>query len=152
MDSPSTHPAHPAHEPTARAVGVVGFGAVALVHVLDLPSKLHETPYLGVAYQQLIAGMLYASFELIRGNTHRGWVVGGAIATLTFAGYAVNRTWGLPGAMDDVGNWLEPLGLASLFVEGAVALLAAWAVTAVAGSRSTSVRADRRPVLERGVR
>jgi hypothetical protein len=78
--------------------------------------------------------------------------VGGGIAALTFAGYAVNRTWGMPGAMDDVGNWLEPLGLASLFVEGAVALLAAWAVTAVAGSRSTSVRADRRPVLERGVR
>lgn len=130
---------------------MVGFVAVALVHVLDLPSKLHETPYLGIGYLLLIVGMLYASFELIRGNTHRGWIVGGGIAALTFAGYAVNRTWGLPGAMDDIGNWLEPLGLASLFVEGAVALLAAWAVTALAESRSTSV-ADRRPVLERGVR
>jgi hypothetical protein len=149
MDSPSTHPAHPAHQPTARAVGVVGFAAVALIHVLDLQSKFHETPYLGVAYLLLIVGMLYASFELIRDNTHRGWIVGGAIAALTFAGYAVNRTWGMPGAMEDVGNWLEPLGLASLFVEGAVALLAAWAVTALA--RSSSV-ADRRPVLEGRVR
>jgi len=126
---------HPAHDSTARAVGVVGFTAVALIHVLDLPSKFHEAPYLGVAYLALVAGMLYAAFELIRGNTRRGWIAGGGIAALTFAGYAVNRTWGLPGAMDDVGNWLEPLGLASLFVEGVVALLAAWAI---AGTRSLS--------------
>lgn len=130
----------PAHEPTARAVGVVGFAAIALIHVLDLQSKFQETPYLGVAYLALIAGLLYASFELIRGENHRGWIVGGALAALTFAGYAVNRTWGLPGAMEDVGNWLEPLGLASLFVEGAVALLAAWAV-----SRSVSPRGRRSP-------
>ena len=140
MESPSTHHDHPAHQPTARAVGVVGFAAVALIHVLDLQSKFHETPYLGVAYLLLIVGMLYASFELIRGNTHRGWVVGGGIAALTFAGYAVNRTWGMPGAMDDVGNWLEPLGLASLFVEGAIALLAVWAV---AGARSVAATRTR---------
>jgi hypothetical protein len=36
----------------------------------------------------------------------------------------LTRTVGLPGATDDIGNWLEPLGLASLFVEGAVILLA----------------------------
>lgn len=146
MDSPSTHPAHPAHEPTARAVGVVGFAAVALIHTLDLQSKFHETPYLAVAYLLLIVGMLYASFELIRGNTRRGWVVGGGIAALTFAGYAVNRTWGLPGAMGDVGNWLEPIGLASLFVESAVALLAAWAV---AGARSLSATRTRQRAFNR---
>lgn len=139
------HPVHPAHDSTARAVGAVGFAAVALIHVLDLQSKFHETPYLGVAYLALIVGMFYAAFELIRGNTRRGWLVGGGIAALTLVGYAVNRVWGLPGAMDDVGNWLEPLGLASLFVEGAVALLAAWALSA-----RPSVT-DGRAVLQRGV-
>jgi hypothetical protein len=131
------HTPHPAHDATARAVGVVGFGAVALIHVLDLQSKFAETPYLGVAYLALVAGLLYAAFELIRGNTHRGWLVGGGLAAATFAGYAVNRLWGLPGATEDIGNWLEPLGLASLFVEGAVALLAGWALSA---PRASEVR------------
>ena len=37
----------------------------------------------------------------------------------------ISRTSGLPGDHDDdVGNWLEPLGLASLLIEGIVVLLA----------------------------
>ncbi len=119
---------HPSHDATARAVGVVGFAAIALIHVLDLPAKLDETPWLGVAYIVLVAGMIVAGFDLIRGAIRRGWMIGGALAVFTVAGYAVNRTWGLPGATDDIGNWLEPLGLASLFVEVSVALLAWWAL------------------------
>lgn len=37
-----------------------------------------------------------------------------------FAGHVVNRSVGMPGATDDIGNWLEPLGLLSLLVEGFV--------------------------------
>jgi hypothetical protein len=128
---------------TAHAVGVIGFAAIALIHVLDLPSKLRETPYLGVAYLVLIVGMLYAGFELLRGRDRRGWMVGGGFAALTIVAYAVNRLWGLPGATDDVGNWLEPLGLASLFVESVVALLAAWVLQAPPAQQ---------PVAERTVR
>jgi hypothetical protein len=38
---------------------------------------------------------------------------------------AASRTTGLPAATGDIGNWSEPLGMASLFVEGSVALLSA---------------------------
>jgi hypothetical protein len=41
-----------------------------------------------------------------------------------FAGYVINRTVGLPQATDDIGNWTEPLGLASLLVEGFVIAIA----------------------------
>ena len=34
--------------------------------------------------------------------------------------FIYSRTAGLPGSADDIGNWWEPLGLASLFVEGAL--------------------------------
>jgi hypothetical protein len=35
-------------------------------------------------------------------------------------GYVLTRTSGLPDASLDVGNWTEPLGLASLVAEGLV--------------------------------
>lgn len=142
LAEPQAHAPHHRHhdEATVRAVGIVGFVAVALIHVLDLQSKFAETPYLGVAYLALIAGLLVAAFDLVRGETRRGWTLGGSLAAATFAGYAVNRIWGMPGAMDDVGNWLEPLGLASLFVEGSIAVLAAWVFT-----RPGSPRANRSP-------
>lgn len=147
MDSTTTHPAHDA---TARATGVVGFGAVALIHVLDLPGKLHETPYLGVAYIGLIVGMVVAAFFLIKGDTRRGWLLGGALAAATLVGYAVNRLWGMPGATEDVGNWLEPIGLASLFVEACVTLLAGWALTSTGPAehdRRTAVVGERQHQL-----
>ena len=116
---------HPDQNHTARAAGVVGLGAIALIHLLDLQGKLSETPYLGVAYIGLIVGCMLAAGMLIRGNVRQGWVLGGGLAAATLVGYAINRTMGMPSATGDIGNWLEPLGLASVFVEACVALLAA---------------------------
>jgi hypothetical protein len=39
-------------------------------------------------------------------------------------GFTLSRTTGLPQANADIGNWTESLGLASLFVEGALVALA----------------------------
>ena len=39
--------------------------------------------------------------------------------------YILSRTTGLPNATYDIGIWSEPLGLASLFVEGALVCLTA---------------------------
>jgi hypothetical protein len=58
-------------------------------------------------------------------DERRSWLAALGIAGATLVAYAVNRTVGMPGAMDDIGNWLEPLGLASLFIEGTVVLLSA---------------------------
>jgi len=107
-----------------RALAAIGLTGIALIHVLDLPGKLQEAPYLGVAYLALIGASLVAAEVLVRKDTVLAWLATGGIALSTLAGYIVNRTIGMPGAMDDIGNWLEPLGLASLFVEGAVAALA----------------------------
>jgi len=56
-------------------------------------------------------------------------------------GFILSRTTGLPNASDDIGNWTEPLGLASLFVEGAViaASLSAYAILP-AKAKSTARR------------
>jgi hypothetical protein len=41
-------------------------------------------------------------------------------------GYIISRGPGLPGALDDRGNWTEPIGLISLAVEGALLAISAF--------------------------
>jgi len=63
--------------------------------------------------------------SIIRTDDCLVWLTAGLIAALTLAGYTVSRTVGLPGDEGgDIGNWTEPLGLASLLIEGIVVLLA----------------------------
>lgn len=108
-----------------RLLAAGGLVAIALIHLLDLPSQLDGTPYLGVLYilGPIITSLLAAA--LIVGSRSRiGWLLAGALAAATAIGYCLSRTTGLPNANDDIGNWSEPLGVASLVAEGLVVLLA----------------------------
>ena len=109
---------------------------IGLIHTLDLPSKWHETPYLGLGYVLLIGASLVAAGGVIAGRNRRWAHLAVAVAAIPLAGYVVSRTVGLPAATGDIGNWLEPLGLASLFVEGAVLLLIAECSLSVRESQS----------------
>ncbi|HTC82321.1 MAG TPA: hypothetical protein VK848_12375 [Acidimicrobiia bacterium] len=112
-------------EKIARGVGAVGLAGVGLIHLLDVIDKFHETAYIGGLYLALIAASLVAARHLILVGDQRSWIAAGGLAVAAFLAYAVSRTVGLPASTDDIGNWAEPLGMASLFVEGAVALLSA---------------------------
>ena len=108
-----------------RAAVVVALGGIALIHVLDLQGKLDELPYVGALFIGLIVSCLIVAEMLIRSDDLRAWAAAGLLAAATVLGYTISRTSGLPGDHDDdVGNWLEPLGLASLLIEGIVVLLA----------------------------
>jgi len=121
---PVVHP----HRLLARAAAVVGLLGIALIHLLDLQAKLDETPYLGVLYVVLIIAAVATAGALIHLDDRRAWLSAGGLALLTLLGYAVNRTVGMPSATEDIGNWLEPLGLASLFVEATTAAVAVYAL------------------------
>jgi hypothetical protein len=112
-----------------RGVAVVGLAGIALIHLLDSIGKFHETPYMGWMYVGLMIGSLGAAGLLIRSGTRLGWVASGALAASAIVGYLLSRTTGLPKATGDIGNWTEPLGLASLFVEGCVVALSVWGVS-----------------------
>ena len=116
-------------EKIARGVGAAGLLGVGLIHLLDVVDKFDETFYLGVLYVGLIAACVVAARHLILVGDRRSWLLAGGLAGVTFAAYAVSRTVGLPASTDDIGNWTESLGLASLFVEGAVVLLSAEMLT-----------------------
>jgi hypothetical protein len=106
-----------------RVVAVVGLLGIALIHLLDLPGKIAETPYLGWAFIALIIASLALAAVLATRDDRAALLAAGGLATAVIIGYVINRTVGMPGAMDDIGNWGEPLGVASLFVEGTVVLV-----------------------------
>jgi hypothetical protein len=123
-------PDHPAvRERLLRPAAIVGLLGVALIHFLDVFDKFKETPYLGVAYVLLIAGCVAASWLLLKHDARPGWTLALVASAGTLAGFILSRTTGLPGARGDIGNWTEPLGLASLFVEGLVVLMSIYTLT-----------------------
>ena len=109
-----------------RLGGVVALGAITYIHGLDVKSKLDEVPYLGVGYILLMVSCVIAAALLLSpGRTARrfGWQFGATVAALTFIGFVLTRTVGLPNAMDDKGNWGETLGIWSLITEGAMVVM-----------------------------
>jgi len=111
-----------------RAIAVVGLAGIALIRVLNAQSTFAETPYLGWMYVALILGSVALAGALIRDSDPRAWAAAGALALSVIVGYALSRTTGLPQTSGDVGNWSEPLGIASLFVEGSVVAVNALAL------------------------
>jgi hypothetical protein len=107
-------------DPVARSVAVAGLAGVALIHLLDAHDTFVETPYKGWLYVCLIAGSLLTAGALLRRPGRRAWLAAILLPAGAFAAFVWSRTVGLPQGADDIGNWWEPLGLASLFVEASV--------------------------------
>jgi hypothetical protein len=129
-------------EVAARATVAVGLAGIALIHLLDSIGKWSETRYLFWMYVALMVGSLGTAGAVLFTRSRLSWLVAAGVAASALIGFVINRTVGLPNAMDDIGNWTEPLGLASLFVEGAVVAVS---LAALAATRSlTTVRPARR--------
>ena len=89
---------------------------VCIIHLFDAPGDLQEAPYKGVLFLANFFGALSAAIGIHRG--HRwGWALGVLVAGGAIVGYVISRTVGLPGLPVEE-EWLEPLGLLSLVVEG----------------------------------
>jgi len=111
-----------------RGLAVVGLAGIALIHVLDAPGQFQDTPYLGWMYVGLILGCIAIAVALVRASDPRAWAAAAGLALSVMIGYTLSRTTGLPGMSGDIGNWVEQLGIASLFVEGAVVAVSAFAL------------------------
>jgi vacuolar-type H+-ATPase subunit I/STV1 len=96
---------------------VLGLTGIAVIHILDLPGKFAEAPYLAFGYIGIIvvAGILIE--RLLTGMRTVDYLISSVLSVAVLIGFVINRTVGMPGATGDIGNWLEPLGFLSLFVE-----------------------------------
>jgi hypothetical protein len=113
-------------EDLTRAVGAVALAAVAIIHLVDLPDTMSETPLIGYGYYVLVAVALFGAFLLM--TVPDGWVW--ALADLTAFGavvaYVLSRTTGLPTDSLDIGNWNCSLGIAAISTETLVVMMAMW--------------------------
>jgi hypothetical protein len=96
-------------------IGIVLIALEGLIHLLDAPDSFEDATYKGLLFVAIVLGAAVASVGIYRG--HRwGWSFGALIAGSALVGYVISRTTGLPGSSAE--EWLEPLGILSLIVEG----------------------------------
>jgi hypothetical protein len=100
-----------------RAVLAAAATVAAIAHVPVIAPHLEEAPYMGVLFVVLTAACaVLAAAALVRGGRA---VYGLTVLTcgLAVLGYAATRLVAFPMLADDVGNWLEPLGVVSIVSE-----------------------------------
>jgi hypothetical protein len=117
---PSAPLAGPVGEPTARVIAVVGLAAIAVIHILDAAGTFADTRYIFWLYMAVVVAAIPASLLLLHWSSRLAWVGPALIAVGPLLGYLLTRSVGLPGDSADIGNWLDTLGLASMFVEVSV--------------------------------
>jgi hypothetical protein len=122
-----------------RSTVAVGLGALIVMHAVDGVAKYTETRYIFWMYMAAIAASLVCGGALLfaRGahQTRLALLAAAGIAGSVFLGYVVSRTTGMPNATDDIGNWTEPLGLASIVAEAMTVLAALGGLIAMRGQR-----------------
>ena len=82
-------------------------------------------------YMALIVGSLVTAGAVLFTRSRIALPAAAAIAASAIVGYVLSRTTACRNATDDIGNWTEPLGLASLVVEGCVVAVALGALRAL---------------------
>jgi hypothetical protein len=133
-----------ADRPAALVVGALLALAIVAIHVKDQGGFPGDKGpgYIKVLYYVLeAAGVLMVALLTSYRTRMAGWLLAVGVAAGPIIGYVLTRGPGLPDAMDDRGNWGEPLGVASLVVEGVLLVLAV-AALATRGRRTRTLGDD----------
>jgi FtsH-binding integral membrane protein len=121
--APAFAVAEAVQEAAVRGTLAIGLGAIAVIHAVDSVGKWSETPYMFWMYMALIASSVALAGAVLFSRSRVPVAAAAALAATVLAAFVVDRTLGMPGATDDIGNWTEPLGLASIVVEGLVVVV-----------------------------
>ena len=112
-----------------RGLGAALVIGVAQIHFLDVFDKFEENTIQAWMFVSLIVGCLVSAIALVRWSGVLVWALAGVCGLAPLAMYVISRSVGLAGAADDIGNWAEPLGLASISMEASLVLVSAYALS-----------------------
>ncbi|MDQ1660594.1 MAG: hypothetical protein QOJ68_574 [Blastococcus sp.] len=120
MIAASVPVAHPVRNVSSRAprwVLAAAAAVAAIAHVPVIGPHLEGAPYMGVLFVVLTAACAVLGVAaLVRGG-RAVYLLTVLTCGLAVLGYAATRLVAFPMLADDVGNWLEPLGVVSIVSE-----------------------------------
>jgi uncharacterized membrane protein YeiB len=133
-------------EAVMRATALLALMGIAVIHLVQLVPTFQATPLLGGAFVVLIAGTVVVGVQLVNPklSNARLWFPVLALGASAIGGYVFTRLVSTPLDNQDVGNWACMLGVAALFVEGALVALSGYAI---AGASQFRTAAERVPTL-----
>lgn len=95
------------------------------VHVPVIPSHLDEAPYMGALFIVLTAACTVLAIGLVLCDAVPVYALTMLTCGLAAIGYLATRLIPFPMLADDVGNWLDPLGIVAMLTETAAMVIAA---------------------------
>ena len=137
-DTDTTREPALATDPAVRAVTAIGLFAVGIIHALEIPGQVSGAAWLTIGFCLLTVTAQGAGLWLLVRPSVLAWEFAGLVCAFAAAGYVLTRSIPVPGDAGDVGNWLEPLGVAALIIEGTVVILAALILVGIYRASHTS--------------
>jgi hypothetical protein len=119
-------------DPAVRASAAIGLITVGIIHALEIQGQLSGAAWLTAGFVLLAACAPVAGLWLLARPSSAAWAFSGLVCFFAAGGYILTRSVAVPGDPADRGNWLEPLGVAALFTEVIVTLLAALVLASIA--------------------
>jgi cyanate permease len=92
----------------------------AAAHLPVIQEHLEEAPYMGVLFIVLTGACFALALAALVYDTRAVYAAAAVTCSLAIIGYAATRLVAFPMLADDVGNWLEPLGVLSVASEAVV--------------------------------
>lgn len=112
-----------------RPMVVLAVTMAAAAHIPVIGPHLDEAPYMGVLFIVLTAACALLGVGVLIRDSRAVYQLVVLTCGLAILGYAATRLIAFPMLADDVGNWLEPLGVLSICTEGVAVAAAAAALT-----------------------
>lgn len=113
-----------------RGLTAACLDVTAAVHMAIAPDHLREAPYAGVLFIALAAAAMTAAALLLTTRDDRVWAAAAAFSGIALAAYLISRSVGLPLLADDVGDWLNPLGVLAVLSEATALVVSGLALRA----------------------
>jgi peptidoglycan/LPS O-acetylase OafA/YrhL len=113
----------------------------AVAHVPVIGEHLEEAPYMGVLFLLLTIACTVLAIGMLVRDAPPVYAAAASVCALAVLGYAATRIVAFPQLDDDVGNWLEPLGVVSVLSECCVVAGALMALRSSAGRAPAPARA-----------